>query len=186
MEKDVLLQVDDRCFLRVLNTDDVSEDYVVWLNDYEVTKYTEQKYFDHDFKSVKEFVLNKYESDSDFLFGIFFKEIHIGNIKIGPIKWEHKSTDISYFIGNREFWGKGIATRAIKIVVDYATDVLGLEKITAGYYEPNIGSAKALERCGFRIEGKRESELIFEGERIDHILVGYVANKSPAASDDKR
>ena len=175
-KKNIKIKVDERILLKVLRPNDVSESYVDWLNDYEVTKFTEQKYFRHTLESTKAFVSQKFNSEVDLLFGIFLDETHIGNIKLGFMKFEHMSADVSYFIGENKFWGKGIASKCVETVVHFAVTELGLKKINAGYYENNIGSAKVLEKCGFVVEGKRISELIFEKKRINRILVGYVPN----------
>ena len=178
INKDSKIIVDENCFLKILKKSDVTPKYISWLNDYEVTKFTEQKYFNHTYESVLNFVIEKYKSEQDFLFGIFFKNSHIGNVKLGPIKWEHKSAEISYFIGEKEFWGKGIATKCIKKLVQFGIKELFLEKVNAGYYEKNIGSGKVLKNCGFEIEGIRKSDVIFENQRIKSILVGYVKHRN--------
>ena len=72
------------------------------------------------------------------------------------------------------FWGKGIASRCVDTVVQFAITELGLKKINAAYYENNISSAKVLKKCGFVIEGNKVSEVIFENKRINSVLVGYV------------
>ena len=90
------------------------------MNDYEVTKYTEQRHRSHTSRDVEEFVEEKFNSQSDLLFGIFVDERHIGNIKLGPINFIHKSAEISYFIGEKELWGKGYATKAIKLIIKIA------------------------------------------------------------------
>ena len=59
MNKDIILRVNDQIHLKILKVSDVNESYVKWLNDYEVTKYTEQRYFKHDVKRVKKFVDEK-------------------------------------------------------------------------------------------------------------------------------
>ena len=84
-------------------------------------------------------------SDSNILFGIFVNQLHIGNVKLGPIKWEHKSADISYFIGDKKYF-KGLATKSVKNVVKFAIEKLGIEKINAGYYEVNKSSEKVLKK----------------------------------------
>jgi len=173
-KKNIKIKVDEYIYLKTLHLKDVAEPYVEWLNDYEVTKFTEQKYFRHTLESTKAFVSQKYDSESDFLFGIFFDETRIGNIKLGPIKFEHMSAEVSYFIGDKRFWGKGITSKCIKKIVQFATRELGLKKINAGYYENNIGSAKVLQKCGFLVEGNKVSDLIFENKRINSVLVGYV------------
>jgi len=175
-KKNLKIEVNEQILLKVLRLNDISESYVEWLNDYEVTKFTEQKYFRHTLESTKTFVSQKYNSEGDLLFGIFFDGTHIGNIKLGPIRFEHMTAQVSYFIGEKKFWGKGIASKCVKAVVHFAVTELGLKKINAGYYENNIGSAKVLEKCGFVVEGNKISDVIFEDKRINGVLVGYVPN----------
>jgi len=91
-KKNIKIKVDAQIFLKVLSPNDVSDSYVEWLNDYEVTKFTEQKYFRHTLVSTKTFVSQKDDSESDLLFGIFFDGTHIGNIKLGPINFHHMSS----------------------------------------------------------------------------------------------
>ena len=73
-KKNLKIKADEKIFLKVLNLNDVSEPYVEWLNDYEVIKFTEQKYFRHTLDSTKTFVRQKYDSENDLLFGIFLME----------------------------------------------------------------------------------------------------------------
>ena len=100
MEKDLRIKVDEKIHLRTIVVEDVLENYVNWLNDYEVTKYTELKYFKHTLEIVANFVNQKYHSKNDLLFGIFLENSHIGSIKLGNINLHHMSSEISYFIGN--------------------------------------------------------------------------------------
>ena len=125
-------------------------------------------------ESTKTFVSQKYDSASDLLFGIFFDGTHIGNIKLGLIKFEHLSAEVSFFIGEKEFWGKGVASKCVETIVQFAITELGLKKVSASYYENNIGSANVLKKCGFVVEGTKVSEIVFENKRINHVLVGYV------------
>ena len=174
MNRDIKIDIDNNIQLRTLKKNNVTEKYVAWLNDYEIMKYTEQKYFKHSFSSVCDFVDQKYDSENDLLFGIFSNYTHIGNIKLGPISWEHRSAEVSYFIGDKNYWGRGIATKCVDSIVKYGTKVLLLEKINAGYYELNIGSEKVFKKCGFCIEGVRVSDVVFEDKRFNLILVGFV------------
>ncbi len=87
-------------FLKELTPKDVSQSYLMWMNDYEVHQFTEQKFKKHNIKSIIEYVKEKKKSKDEFLYGIFLKnnKEHIGNIKLGPINFIHKYADISYFI----------------------------------------------------------------------------------------
>ncbi len=73
-KRNIKIKVDEQILLKVLRLNDVSEPYVEWLNDYEVTKFTEQKYFRHTLESAKTFVSQKFNSEDDLLFGIFLME----------------------------------------------------------------------------------------------------------------
>ena len=67
---------------------------------------------------------------------------HIGNLKIGPININHKTSEISYFIGDKKEWGKGYATESVKLAIKYSFDNLNLYKCIAGVYESNFASSK--------------------------------------------
>ena len=104
------------------------------------------------------------------MYGIFIKNndlnVHIGNIKLGPINFLHKNAYLSYFIGEKELWGNGYTTLAIKEIIKIAKKK-GVKKLKAGLYEPNIGSEKVLIKNGFKIEGKFKSEIIYKGKRFN-------------------
>ena len=164
--------------LRKLNlSKDISNKYLNWMNDVEVHKYTEQKYFKHSLTKINKFVQEKNKSKYEFLYGIFLRKknfnIHIGNIKLGPINFIHKTGEISYFIGDKELWGKGCTTLAIKEVAKIAKK-MGLKKLKAGLYEMNIGSKKVLEKNNFKLEGKMKSEIIYKGKRYNRYWFGKI------------
>ena len=159
------LQIQNGLRLKVLLPSDVTSDYVAWMNDIAVTAYTEQSDFKHTRSSVLDFVKAKLASASEYLFGIWFNDLHIGNIKLGPINFRHSRAEISYIIGRKEFWGQGFATKAITRVVAFAFDDLLIEKLCAGVYSDNIGSCKALEKSGFQLEARRSRHIMLNGVR---------------------
>jgi [ribosomal protein S5]-alanine N-acetyltransferase len=57
-----------------------------------------------------------------------------------------------YWLGE-EFWGKGIATEAWKMVIDYGFENFPIRKVEASAYSWNSASIKVQEKCGFRHEG---------------------------------
>ena len=156
---------------------DITKKYLKWMNDFEVQKYTEQKYQKHSIVDIKNFVKEKNKSKNEFLFGIFLKKkglnTHIGNIKLGPINYIHKNAEISYFIGEKNMWGKNYATLAIKKIINIAKKK-GIKKIKAGLIEKNKGSEKVLKKNGFKIEGKLKSELFYNKKRYTRCLYGKI------------
>ena len=53
---------------------DISDDYIKWMNDFEIHKYTEQKYKKYTINDIKEFVNEKSKSNNEFIYGIFLKK----------------------------------------------------------------------------------------------------------------
>ena len=169
--------VDNKIFLKKLSPEkDITIKYKSWLNDKKITKYTEQKYKKHSIKDIKKFVIEKNNSKNEFLFGIFLKKnknIHIGNIKLGPIKWVHKSAEISYFIGEKKLHCKGYASDAIRQILIFAKKIK-IKKINASFYVINKSSERVLKKNGFKIEGILKSQIIHKEKRMDSIIMGKI------------
>jgi [ribosomal protein S5]-alanine N-acetyltransferase len=167
----------DRLLLRSLSAADASDAYVAWMHDVEVNRFLESRF---SVPACAQDLVNFIElvnaSADSILLGIFLREDgrHIGNIKIGPIVTRHARSEIGYLIGDRVSWGKGYATEAIREVCRFGFDNLDLIKISAGVYEDNVGSAKALLKAGFVLEATISSNVILEGRRIDSKLFGLL------------
>jgi RimJ/RimL family protein N-acetyltransferase len=174
----------ERIILKDLTIEDITQDYVDWMNDPEVVQFTESRFESHTQESIKAFVNKCKKSQVDILFGIFSKSnnLHLGNIKIGPISVYHKIADTGLIIGRKTYWGKGIATEAIQMLCNYAFDVLKIHKITASCYASNRGSKNAFLRAGFEQEGIRVKHARVGGEWVDTIEFGYTPH--PSVEDD--
>ncbi|MFI5185810.1 MAG: GNAT family N-acetyltransferase [Chitinophagales bacterium] len=70
-----------------------------------------------------------------------------------------KTAEIGYFIAE-EYWGKGIATEAIKQLVKYIAKNFDLVRIYAEVFEYNKASMKVLEKNGFYLESIRKKAAI--------------------------
>ena len=164
--------------LSELKTSMVSKRYVEWMNKKEIVKFTEQRFLKHTKKDVIKFVKSKEKSHDEFLYGIFVlepkKKTHIGNIKLGPINFDHLTSEISYFIGEKNFQNKGLGSLAIKNVLIIAKKRFKLKKITAGVYNNNISSKKVLLKNKFKLEGKLKKQYKFNNKRIDGLVYGKI------------
>ena len=168
------LIVDDNIFVRIISSKDVSLRYLNWLKNYEIMKFTEQNKKKHTIKSTKVFVEEKLLSNCDLLFGIFFKNEHIGNTKLGPINWKKKEAQISFFLGEKDFWGQGIMPKVINKVLSYAFKSLKLLEIKAGYEKKNLASAKVFKKCRFEVV-KTNSKPILNSNKTKTVI--YVSKK---------
>lgn len=63
--------------------------------------------------------------------------------------------EVSYWIG-KEYWGKGIATKALREFLKHIT----IRPLYARAAKDNAGSLKVLKKCGFIITGEDSGFLI--------------------------
>ena len=164
-------------FLRTLTTKDITPRYLSWLSDPEVNRYLEIRFTPpRNLEELKNFIIAVNDSDDSLILGIFLKSegYHIGNIKLGPIDFNHTTGDIGLLIGDRGQWGKGYARIAIKLLSDFSFAKLGLFKLTAGCYGSNQGSRRAFLNAGFVEEGRRTDQYGLDGQREDAVLFGKI------------
>ena len=81
------------------------------------------------------------------------------------------SAEIGYWIGE-PFWGQGIATEAIRQMIDYTFYYFDIVRIYAEVFENNKASMRALEKNGFYLEGVRRKS-VFKNKTLmdDYIWV---------------
>ena len=103
-------------------------------------------------------------------FLIFYKGEIAGEIGITIQEDVHRlCAEIGYFIAE-PFWGKGLATSAIKQMSEYAFETFEIVRIVAGVFDFNKGSMKALEKNGYYLESIRKKSVIKNNQIIDDYI----------------
>ena len=167
-------------YLKTLRISCASIKYLTWMNDPELVKYLDARFNPpKNLKDIKNFISECVKSSDKLLMGIFLEknQRHIGNTKLGSININQKNADVGFFIGDVKERGKGYATKAIDLLCNYAFNIIGLKKITAGTYAENIASQKALLNAGFVQEGVLRSHLSWNGKRQDGYIFGRVVSE---------
>ena len=82
-----------------------------------------------------------------------------------------QSAELGYWLAE-PFWGRGIATRAVDAIVEYAFNELGLKRVFAGVFASNPASARVLEKAGFRLEGRLRDHVTKHGRLMDLLMYG--------------
>ncbi len=85
-----------------------------------------------------------------------------------------KSIEIGYFLGE-PFWGKGIATTAVGLLLEYIKAHFDVIRIYAEVFGHNTASMKVLEKNGFHLEGIRERAVIKNNVILDdYVWVKFI------------
>ncbi|MFW9855988.1 MAG: GNAT family N-acetyltransferase [Candidatus Thorarchaeota archaeon] len=102
-----------------------------------------------------------------FVLGIWLKSsyTYIGQLWIEPKKWEVPSFELGWFL-ERTHQGKGLATEAVKHIVDYIFNELKAHRIIVFTGDNNERSMKLAERCGFFKEGHFRDHEVKDGKRF--------------------
>lgn len=80
-----------------------------------------------------------------------------------------RSAEIGYWLGE-EFWGRGIATEALKAVTEHAFNEYDLCRLYAHVFEWNQASARVLEKAGYEFEGRLRKSVTKDGKTIDQLM----------------
>ncbi len=72
------------------------------------------------------------------------------------------TAEIGYWIGE-PFWGLGLATKAVNLLVDYGFNQLNLVRIYTGVFDFNKASQRVLEKAGFKLECIFEKSIVKNG-----------------------
>lgn len=163
--------------LRPVGLDDCGPTYLGWLQDPEISQWLETRWTPQTNETMRAFVSEAVADRETLLMAMIRMRdgAHVGNIKLGPINTNHMCADLSYFVGDRGSWGRGLATEAIMMMVGLAFEELGLHRVQAACYAGNGGSARALEKAGFRSEGSWRQRLLgADGNWHDQLWFGIV------------
>jgi len=77
----------------------------------------------------------------------------LGEIELSHISWKIKRAELSIYIGDRSFWGKGYGSDALGTFLEYIFNEKGFNSIYLKVYEQNSRAIKCYEKCGFRKKG---------------------------------
>jgi len=172
-QRDSIILIGETVYLKEFHIEDSLSNYIKWMEDQEVLRYTDSRYSDNSIEKLKEYVMKISKDPDSLLFAISWKQNykHIGNIKIGPIDRIHGTASIGILIGEKSYWGKGCGTEAIRLVSDYALNVLKVRKLTAGCVEENQGAIRAFKKAGFNTECVRKRHRVFDSTEHDVVML---------------
>jgi [ribosomal protein S5]-alanine N-acetyltransferase len=163
-------------YLRRIEHGDLESNYFQWLNDQEVTLWTQHGIFPNSRESMEEYFSTMSGSSADIVLAIILKkgDRHVGNIGIHRIHPVFRCAEIGILIGEKDIWGQGVGSGAIRLVVSHAFSRLNLNRLYAGVVEKNTGCIRAFENAGFVREGVAREAYYCEGGYVNCINLGLL------------
>lgn len=87
-----------------------------------------------------------------------------------------RTAEVGYWLGE-PFWGRGVATRALRIFTRWAFREHGFARLEARVFEFNPASRRVLEKAEFTLEGRMRHSVTKNGQLMDLYLYALLADQ---------
>ncbi|MDL2262546.1 GNAT family N-acetyltransferase [Bacteroidales bacterium OttesenSCG-928-I21] len=147
-----------KVIIRELRPEDASVSWK-WRNDPEVWALTGREWDNLVSEEIERIWIEqviKNEKDKRFAICIGDEKEYVGNVQLTNIT----SVDGCFhiFIGEKSYWGKGVATTATKLLLKYAKDFLKIKQVYLTVKKKNVSAIKVYEKNGFFISDVFDNE----------------------------
>lgn len=146
----------ERLILRRFKTDDAEDMYRNWASDPEVTRFLTWPV--HPSEDVTKALLadwvSHYEDGGSFNWVMEYKDTGsvIGNISVVKLNEATEAADMGYCM-SRAYWGQGLMPEALKAVMAFLFETVGLNRIAACHDVNNPKSGRVMDKAGMKQEG---------------------------------
>ena len=111
-------------------------------------------------------------SKQGYIFAIVLDEQLIGCVGAEPGQFEHAITaEIGYWLAEN-YWGNGIATKALAMLEQRVPKNSSIKRLQASVFEGNLGSSRVLEKSGYQKQGYFPQAVCKNNEIYDLSIYG--------------
>ncbi|MFA7243850.1 MAG: GNAT family N-acetyltransferase [Patescibacteria group bacterium] len=140
---------------------------VSWLNDAEVMRLLDPHAEKTD-ENKENIRLKEFQSSNQWcMWQITVEDVCVGAVWLHDIQFPEATAFTGIMIGNKNYWGDGIAAIVEQCVIKYAFSELNLEYLFAIIFEPNIASRRVFEKLGFKEYGIKPAAAFIDGKLYD-------------------
>lgn len=147
----------------------LTEQYVSWLNDPEVMRYSEQRFKRHGVSSCREYMAS-FEGTANFFWALVTRDPesggHVGTAT-AYVDVHNKVADVGILIGDKTQWGKGYGGEAFRSIIDFLFREAGVRKVSAGTMVANKAMVALMRRSGMEEECRRKRHFLLDHEEVD-------------------
>lgn len=146
--------------LRSLEVED-SESFYLWSQDREITQFSLSAYaYPKSQADIKHWLSDVNQDSKTIMFGICCIKTGklVGYTGLVSISQINRSAEYFILIGDKHYWGKGVASNVTQLVAGYAFRDLGLHRLELTAFVDNKAAIRAYENAGYQHEGiKRQA-----------------------------
>lgn len=146
---------------------DITDDYVGWLNDPLVTRFSNQRFIEHNHESCRHYLESFKRSPNLFVSVSRLEDARPIGTMTAYIAPKHGTADMGILIGDRSVWGQGYGQDAWDTLAEFLLNRPGMRKLTCGTLECNEGMIRLAERSAMELEARRRAQELVDGEPVD-------------------
>jgi len=132
-----------------LTVEDITDEYVSWLNDPIVNQYLEVRHKKQTKETVSDYVSSFYKQEEKYIWGVYHDTKMIGTTTLYSFDRVRGNVEIGMMIGDTDYWGKLASDSAYKFVLGFAFNELNMDSATGGCYDTNLGIIFTFKKMGF-------------------------------------
>ncbi len=106
----------------------------------------------------------------------------VGDCGLRKIDWKSRKAEFFITIGEKQLWGKGFGSDALRIVIRLAFHRMNLNRLWLSTLADNSRAVRCYEKCGFVREGLLRQESFVDGKYRDVFMMGLLREDYEAAS----
>lgn len=95
----------------------------------------------------------------------------IGAIGLKNLDFINRNAELYIYIGEKEYWGKGIGSKATDEIIEFASNSLNLHKVYLQVFGYNQRAINMYEKNGFIKEGQLIESIFRNGKYYDKIIM---------------
>lgn len=175
-----------KIYLSPLTEEDISKEYISWLNDSEICEGNSHAVFPNNYAKTLAYVKSVTESRTELVFAVRWKknDMHIGNASIQNINYINRSAEMAIIIGNKNYWNKGVSTEILALLIEYGFIRLNLNRISAATPLINKGGQQICEKNNMKKEGIMR-EAMFKNGKYNDVAVYSILLKDYRKQNNK-
>ena len=159
--------------LRAIERSDIPA-FVRWFNDPEVRQYL-AVYMPMSQAQEERWFEAQLEQRDRFIFGIETLDGKlIGNLGLINIDWKNSQAVLGIVLGEKEYWGQGYGTDAIRALLSFAFTKMNLNRIRLSVFDYNERAQRCYRKCGFQLEGRLRQAHFSDGRYHDELVMGIL------------
>jgi len=113
-------------------------------------------------------------------------DLLLGVVSLADISRRHRSAEVGYWLA-KKFWNNGYMYQGQLLLLNYAFEELGLNRLQAKVSPRNTPSIRSIERLGFTCEGTLREDAYWKGRYHTHQVWSLLrSDPMPELRKDKK